>query len=107
MLLTGVGFAIVSVILLIELVRRRKIKERLALYWGIFPVLVLFFAINPFVTSSLAHFFGFSLASNFLLVCLSLSLLLLNLYLSATIGNLENRINILAEEIAFINSKID
>lgn len=107
MIITGIGFFFVSSILLVELVRRRKIKERIALFWSVLPILVLIFSINPFATSSLAHQLGFSLVSNFLLVSLTLLLLLLTLYLSAIIGKMEDRINILAEEIAIINGKIE
>jgi len=106
-IITGVGFFFVSSILLVELVRRRKIKERIALFWSVLPILVLIFSINPFATSSLAHHLGFSLVSNFLLVSLTLLLLLLTLYLSAIIGKMEDRINILAQEIAIINGKIE
>lgn len=81
-------------------------KERMALYWTSLPVLVLIFAINPYVTSSVARFFGFSLVSNFLLVSITLLLLLLTLYLSAIIGRMEDRINVLAEEVAITNGKI-
>jgi len=107
MLITGIGFFTVSSILLIELVRRRKIKEKMALYWGSVPIIVLIFAVNPFITSSIAHFLGFSLVSNFLLVSLTLLLLLFTLYLSAIIGKMEDRISILSEEVAIINGKIE
>ena len=107
MLITGIVFFTVSSILLIDLVRRRKIKEKMALYWGSVPILVLIFAVNPFITSSVAHFLGFSLVSNFLLVSLTLVLLLFTLYLSAIIGKMEDHISILSEEIAIINGKIE
>lgn len=105
MYLTGIGFFLLNVLLLVELVRRRKIKERIAIYWSSLPVLVLIFAINPFATASIARHLGFSLVSNFLLVSLTLLLVLLTLYLSAIIGKMEDRINVLAEEIAIINGK--
>jgi hypothetical protein len=107
MLMTGIGFSLACSLLLFDLVRRRKIKERMALYWGSLPILVLIFAFDPFVTSSLARFLGFNLVSNFLLVSLTLLLLLLTLYLSAVIGKMEDRINVLAEEVAIINGKIE
>ena len=107
MYLTGIGFFLLNILLLVELVRRRKIKEKMAIYWSSLPVLVLIFAINPFATASIAHHLGFSLVSNFLLVSVTLLLVLLTLYLSAIIGKMEDRINILAEEIAIINGKED
>ena len=107
MYLTGIGFFLLNILLLVELVRRRKIKEKMAIYWSSLPVLVLIFAINPFATASIAHHLGFSLVSNFLLVSVTLLLVLLTLYLSAIIGKMEDRINILAEEIAIINGKDD
>jgi hypothetical protein len=105
MYLTGIVFFLLNVLLLVELVRRRKIKERIAIYWSSLPVLVLIFAINPFATASIARHLGFSLVSNFLLVSITLLLVLLTLYLSAIIGKMEDRINVLAEEIAVINGK--
>ena len=107
MYLTGIGFFLLNILLLVELVRRRKIKEKMAIYWSSLPVLVLIFAINPFATASIAHHLGFSLVSNFLLVSVTLLLVLLTLYLSAIIGKMEDRINILSEEIAIINGKDD
>jgi hypothetical protein len=102
---TGILFFVSSSVLLFELVRRRRIKERMALYWALIPLLVLLFAINPLVVASLAHWLGFTLVSNFLLVSLTLLLLLLTLYLSATIGRMEDEIHVLAEEIAILKGK--
>jgi hypothetical protein len=107
MLFAGICFSLVCFIALFELVRRKKMKERMALYWTSLPLLALIFAIDPFVTSSVSRFLGFTLVSNFLLVSLTLLLLLLTLYLSAIIGKMEDRINIMAEEIAIINGKIE
>ena len=103
----GIVFSIVSSVLLVELVRRRKIKERMALYWTSFPLLVLFFSINPFGIASISETLGFKLVSNFLLTSITLILSILTLYLSAIIGKMEDKINILAEEIAIINGRIE
>jgi hypothetical protein len=102
---TGIVFFLVGSILLVELVRRRKIKERIALYWASFPILVLFFAVDPFIISSISRTFGFKLVSNFLLTSITLMLGLLTLYLSALIGKMEDKIEVLAEEISLINGR--
>ncbi len=99
----GLLFSFLSSVLLFELVRRRKIKERMALYWASFPILVLIFAIDPFITESISNFLGFRLVSNFLLTSFALILSLIMLYLSAMIGKMEDKINSLAQEIAAIN----
>lgn len=78
----------------------------MALYWASFPLLVLFFAIDPFVIDSISKFLGFKLISNFLLTSITLILSILTLYLSAIIGKMEDKINVLAEEIALINGRI-
>jgi hypothetical protein len=102
---TGLGFFALTALFLIDLVRRRKIKEKMALYWSSIPILVLIFAINPFATASLAHHLGFSLVSNFLLVSVTLLLIILTLHLSAVIGKLEDRTNVLAEEVAILRGE--
>jgi hypothetical protein len=106
MYLAGVGFFVIFSLSLIELVRRQKIKEKMALYWTSVPILVLIFALDPFATATLAKHLGFSLVSNFLLVSITLLLLILTLYLSAIIGKMEDRINVLAEEIAILHDTL-
>ncbi len=101
-----VVIALVNVAVVVELVRRRKLRENFALLWivvGMGGVVLsiarpLFDAVARAVGVSYGPSLLFSLALLFLLfVCMSLSL---------HVSRLEARTEILAEEIAFLRSDL-
>ena len=99
--------AVATIAVIVELSRRRQLREKYALVWMTVGVVMAVFAISPGLFNSLAHSVGVKNPPDLLLVIASLFLLMVCVYLSWEVGRLEDRSRILAEEIAILHNELD
>jgi hypothetical protein len=91
----------------VELVRRRYIHERFAILWLLVTIPITFFAIFPEVFNRLAHAMGVKEPPALLSILGVLFLLLVCVRLSWEVGRLQERTEVLAEEVALLRKKFD
>lgn len=98
----GLIGATVSLVTIFEMLRRRKLREKYAVFWVILAMLIVVIAIFPGVLSSAADVTGVQVPSNLLFFVASLVLLAVNVQLSSEVGRLEDKVRTLAEEIGLL-----
>lgn len=102
-LLVSLGVFIFGLIVVVfELVRRRKLKERHAALWLILAVLVGIGLVFSDFAGSVARFLGFDLVSNLVIVFGLMVLVFISLQLSVEVGRLRDIVERLTSEVAIL-----
>lgn len=97
----------VSILLLtLELVRRRQLREKYAALWLLVSAVALTLAIFPALLRGLSETLGFGLPVNLLFSASFLVLLFVSMQLSLEVGRREDEIERLAEEIAIVRHRL-
>lgn len=104
--LLGIVASILTIIVVIDLLRRRKLRERHAIWWLLAGVVSLTLSLFPQVLVSLTRLLGIEIPSNFIFFLSILVLFMVCLQQSAELTKLEENQRSLAEEIAKINFRI-
>lgn len=99
--------AVVTVSVLLEMLRRRQIRQKYAVTWMLVGVAVAVVAINPQWFNEAAHSLGVINPPDLLAVIAALFLLLVTVHMSWELGRLEDRSRLLAEEVALLRSDLD
>ena len=99
--------ALITITVIVELVRRRYIHERFAVIWLLITLPIAFFAIFPDAFNRLAHAMGVKDPPSLLSVLGVLFLLLVCVRLSWEVGRLQERTEVLAEEVALLRQRLD
>jgi len=97
----------VVLFLVLELLRRRQLREKYAALWLFVSAVIMFFAIWPAGFGSLSRFLGFGLPVNLAFAGALVVLLLVSMQLSLEAGRREDETQRLAEEIALLRIEID
>ena len=92
---------------MIELLRRRRLREKYAALWIVVSVLVLATVALPGVLRGLARALGFTVPLNLVFFGSLLLLLAVAIQLSAEITSLERQVQTLAEEVALIRHRLE
>ena len=88
--------------LLFELLRRRHLREKYAVFWVLICALTLFVAVFPSTIFWLSGVLGVKLPANLLFFVASMVLFAVSMQHSHEIGKLEDRTRTLAEEVALL-----
>ena len=99
--------ALITITIIIELVRRRYIHERFAIIWLLVTIPIAFFGIFPNAFNRLAHAMGVKDPPSLLSVLGVLFLLLICVRLSWEVGRLQERTEVLAEEVALLRKQVE
>ena len=99
--------ALATLTVIVELSRRRHLREKYAVLWLAIGVVVAVFAIAPGLFNRLAHSMGVINPPDLLTVLASLFLLVVCMQFSWEIGRLEDKARSLAEEVALLRKDID
>ena len=102
LMLTFGLLVVVAVVIVAELVRRRRLKERHAAIWLVFGVAVIVAAVLPGTVIGISEFLGFEVPANLVLVAGLVVLAFVALQLSVEIGRLRDLVERLATEIALL-----
>lgn len=92
---------------IVELLRRKFLREKYAIVWLTMAICLLLAAIFPGVVNKISNFLGFQILSNFVLFFFSIINFFIAMQLSLSVGKSENQIQTLAEELAILKSKVD
>lgn len=91
---------------IIELLRRKFLREKYAIVWLAMAISLVLAALFPELVNRISNFLGFQILSNFVLFFFSIINFLIAMQLSLSIGKSENQIQTLAEEIAILKAKV-
>ncbi|MBW8484631.1 DUF2304 domain-containing protein [Actinomadura parmotrematis] len=94
--LLGAG---ISMLVIFEMLRRRRLREKYAVVWVLVAVAIAVLAIFPDVLTWLADITGVQVPANLLFFGASLVLLTANVQLSSEVSRLEDKVRTLAETI--------
>lgn len=98
--------AIVAMGLVVEMLRRRRLREKYAVIWVLIGLAALVFALWPNLLTTLSQTAGFDTPSNLLFV-LSLGVsFFVALQLSSEVGTLEEESRTLAEEVGLLRMQV-
>jgi len=99
--------ALAIVALVIEMLRRKKLREKYAVLWLIVGVATLVLAAFPRLLNIVAEFVGVQIPSNLLFAMSILMLLGVCLHLSWEISVVEDETRTLAEEVAILRTQLE
>jgi hypothetical protein len=92
---------------IIELLRRKVLREKYAIVWLVMALLLVFGSLFPNLVNQLSQTLGFQFLSNFVLFMFGTVNLFIAMQLSLSLGKTEDQIHTLAEEIAILKSQVD
>jgi hypothetical protein len=92
---------------LFELLRRRRLREKYALFWVVVALLTILVAAFPVLLHTAADLLGVQVPSNLLFFVASMVLMLVSIQHSHELGRLEERTRTLAEEVALLHLRME
>jgi hypothetical protein len=96
----------VVLFVVLELLRRRQLREKYAALWVVVSGALLFFAARPDVFARISRFLGFGLPANLAFASAVVVLLLVSMQLSLESGRREDETQRLAEEVALLRLEL-
>src|SRR4051794_14451634 len=106
-LVLGVIGSLVTLGVLFEMLRRRRLREKYAVFWAIVAVLTLVVAAFPGVLFWTADLFGVEVPANLLFFTASMVLLVVSIQHSHELGRIEAQSRTLAEEVGLLRMMIE
>jgi hypothetical protein len=99
--------AVAALVLVFELLRRRRLREKYAAIWVVIAVGTLVVAVFPGLLRGVADFVGIQTPSNLLFFGSLMILFAVSLQLSREVGLLEEQSRRLAEEVGTLGMRLD
>ncbi len=103
----GLVGSLITLTLLFELLRRRRLREKYAVFWVVVAMATLVIAIFPATLTTAARLVGVEVPANLLFFGASMLLLGVSIHQSYEMGRLEERTRTLAEEIGLLRLEIE
>ena len=97
----------VILVLLFEMLRRRKLREKYAVFWVIVALCTLVVAVFPGLLARASNALGVEVPSNLLFFVASMVLFVVSVQHSSELGRLEERNRTLAEELALLKVRLE
>jgi hypothetical protein len=92
---------------LFELLRRRRLREKYALFWVAVALLTILVAAFPVLLHTAADLLGVQVPTNLLFFVASMVLMVVSIQHSHELGRLEERTRTLAEEVALLHLRME
>lgn len=102
----GVIASLFVMLTVIEMLRRRKLRERHATWWVLASIVAFLIALFPTVLSNLSKLFGFALPVNFIFFGCLLLLFFVALQNASELTKIEDQNRALVEEIALLEFRV-
>lgn len=99
--------AAVTLVAIVDLLRRRQLREKYAVLWLVVSINVALVAVFPSVLTKLSELTGVKTPSNLLFFVAALVLLVVCVQLSYAISRLEDETRALAEELGILRLEMD
>jgi hypothetical protein len=93
--------------LLFEMLRRRQLREKYAVFWVVVAVCTLVIAIFPSLLARASNALGVAVPSNLLFFVASMVLFVVSVQHSSELGRLEERNRTLAEELGLLKVRLE
>ena len=103
----GVVGAVATLVVLFEMLRRQRLREKYALIWVVVALGTVLLVVFPSLLTRASNLLGVQVPANLLFFAASMLLLLLSIQFSYEIGRLEDRTRTLAEEVALLNLRLE
>ena len=103
----GVVGAVLTLVVLFEMLRRQRLREKYALIWVVVALVTVLLVIFPGLLDRASSLVGVQVPANLLFFAASMMLLLLSIQFSYEIGRLEDRTRTLAEEVALLRLRLE
>lgn len=99
--------AVAALVLVVELLRRRRLREKYAVIWVVISIGTVVVALFPGLLSGVADVVGIETPSNLLFFSSLVILFAVSLQLSREVGLLEEQSRRLAEEVGAAKMRLD
>ena len=103
----GLVGSLITLTLLFELLRRRRLREKYAMFWATVAVITLIIAIFPSTLTQASRLVGVAVPANLLFFGASMLLLAVSIHQSYEMGRLEERTRTLAEEVGLLRLELE
>lgn len=103
----GVVSALIALFTVVELLRRRRLRERHAVWWFAAALLALVLGVFPATLTWLAELLGVEVPTNLIFFVSIVILFLVNLQHSSELTGLEDKTRVLAEESALQKVRLE
>lgn len=103
----AVAAAIVLLVAIVELLRRRRLREKYAVLWISVGLLILILAVFPGALGWVSEVLGIQLPINLLFLGSAVVLLVVSLQTSDELGQLEEETRTLAEEVGMLRLDLE
>jgi len=98
----GIIGGAVTLVVLFEMLRRQRLREKYAVIWIVVAALTVLLAVFPRTLTAASDLLGVEVPANLLFFGAIMLLLVISIQLSYEIGRLEERTRTLAEEVALL-----
>jgi hypothetical protein len=102
----GLVGSCVTLGLLFEMLRRRQLREKYAVFWAVVALVTVLIALFPALLARVSSLVGVAVPSNLLFFGASMVLFVVSVQHSSELGKLEERNRTLAEEIAMVKLRL-
>jgi hypothetical protein len=102
----GLIGSLVTLSLLFEMMRRKRLREKYAVFWALVALVTLTIAAFPGLLTAAADALGVTVPSNLLFFGASMLLLVVSVQHSSELGRLEERTRTLAEEVGLLQMEV-
>jgi len=99
--------SIILLMIILELIRRKYLRERYSLIWIVTGALFLLLSMRVDLLERISHFLGFSVPSNALFFFGIIFLLLIVLGLSVITSRLAEKNKVLTQEVVLLKKRVD
>lgn len=103
----GIVAAVLTLTVVIEMLRRRRLRERHALWWLLAGILALVVGVFPQTLTWAAGMVGVTVPTNLTFFVSIAILFLVSLQHSAELTRLESRVRLLAEQTALLRARVE
>ena len=103
----GIVGSLVMLVIVLEMLRRRKLRERHALWWLFAGVIALIAGIFPNTVMTLSEFLGFESPINLIFFSSFFVLFLVALQHSSELTELESHNRLLVERLTLLEAKLE
>jgi hypothetical protein len=103
----GLIGSLITLTLLFELMRRRRLREKYAVFWVVVALVTLVIAVFPATLTTAADLVGVKVPANLLFFGASMLLLGVSIHQSYELGRLEERTRTLAEEVGLLRLEVE
>lgn len=102
----GIVAAVLAIVAIVELMRRRTLRERHAVWWLVGGVLALIIAVFPQTLTWAARLVGVAVPTNLVFFVAIALLFLVSLQYGAELTRIEDKLRHLAEQSAFHDDRL-